>query len=211
MSVTEFDPTSVASEANDIRWLKRNIFTLFSEEEIKRSLRIACAQYENLDRVFYDRVRKSDEYRRLLFWTVWDVIVFLRSFRDKGACGYAHETWKRINDVLLTPENCLHKDWYAWCGHPELNGMLIAEVLSDMLLDKVHPVRLQVARIGRPIFEVATLWDTLAAATYQRMKNPSSRVIPIIPEIRTLQELHSSHVYDEFQRIAREIEQAYAE
>ncbi len=210
MSSSSASP-SVISVSPEVSWLTRTILDIFSEEDIKLSIRIACQTYENLDQAYYRRVRESHYYEKLTWGTIGDLIVFLRGFQNKSACGYAHETRIRVGDIVLTPESCPQKHLYSGCGHPELNGLLLAEVLSTMLLDKAHPVRKKVVKIGFPLFQSLSLLDTAGALFYQKEaeSNWLQRFIPISWPIQDIQEGFGQISKDELMHLAKSIEAAY--
>lgn len=191
--------------------LSTPILEIFSEQEIRRHIRVACAVYENLDQTYDKRVRESIYYQQLVHGNVSDLVWFLRSFQNKGACWYAHETRMRVGEVFLTPEMCIQKHGYSGCGHPELNWLLLAEVLTNILVDHAHPIRKNIVDISPSVYYSLTLGDTWASLFYQKTSEPTGgyKVIPISTDIRQLQNGFWETAQIRLMEMADLLEQAY--
>lgn len=113
------------------------IMDMYSPDEVDMLLSRVTSRFRTSWPVTMNSILKSMQTSPYLLsitgGTVWWLIDFLWGFHSRSQCAFYHERVIRIvwNWEVLTPETCARKDAYAWCGHPELNWLLIAIALAE--------------------------------------------------------------------------------
>lgn len=191
--------------------LDRRILSYICASDIRWLIRIACTHYGTLEEVYYDYARESPYFVELINGTLGWLIQFLKGFRNKPACGFAHEAKVILDGVKLEPENCTYQSGYTWCGHPELNGLLIAEVLAEYFLGQKYPHLRRTAEILPSIHKSRNSQDGGAAQLYANPaleRNPDGS-IPIHWGVRILQFEAGKIAEERCARLATALENAY--
>ncbi len=107
-------------------------------------------------------MRSPEYFQKILSGTIGELADFLETFYTKKACGFFHERIVRIHGELLTQHSCLHKHSYSGCGHPELNGMLIAIAIAEHILDEA----IQINPIQQPSYVTLRRLDASANSEF---------------------------------------------
>lgn len=100
---------------------------------------------------------------------------------------------------------------YTGCGHPELNGLLIAETLAEYFLQRAYPQIRMTARIKSSIHGSRNQQDGSAAQIYANPrldKNPDGS-IPINSNVQRLQFEAGKMVEVRCHELADAIKEAY--
>lgn len=185
-------------------WLKE----IYSPQEVGSIIDAMAQRYADSWGITINAVRTgmrtSEYYDKILSWTIRELADFLETFYTKKACGFFHERVIRIHGELLTQGNCAYKHSYAGCGHPELNGILIALAMAEDILG----VTIQVTPTKQPAYVTLRRLDAIANTQfYQAEQSEQSLddIVTIKESLKIKQDIFWLQVQELCQELARRL------